>query len=163
MGVVDLLDHLVYFVDHVGKSHAIVHFVSGVFFGFFFGMIRPSIAFWAATGLGFGKETIDYLKHTYESASFQFLSDGKYGLHDGLQDLLLWMVGGYVAYLIWRRSHSMIKKHQANTPPGLIDAHTAHLLVRSEPLKHLVPQRATVSLRNCVRPARRNYRDVPMS
>jgi hypothetical protein len=150
MKFVGLLDHLVYFVDHIGKSHYIVHFVLGVFFGFFFGMIRPQVAFWAATGLGFGKETIDYLKHAYESASFRFLTDGKYGLHDGLQDLLLWMVGGYVAYRIWRRSHRIIKARHARVMAADIDVNAANIVIRPGPMSHLSPQLATVDLKNCV-------------
>src|SRR3989338_3703250 len=93
-----VLNSLIYLVDNIGMSHCAAHFMCGISFGFFFGLFNPVRAFWAAFFIGFSKETVDFLKHTFTEDSFHFLTDPHYGLYDGLEDLLLWMMGGYVAY-----------------------------------------------------------------
>jgi hypothetical protein len=105
-----LLNTLVYFCDHVCAEHCLVHLVCGVFFGLLLGHTEPMMAFWSATGVGFVKETIDYFKHHFESATFNYWSDPKYGIVDGSGDLLFWMIGGIVVYLLLTRSHRTMRK-----------------------------------------------------
>lgn len=141
-------------MDHFGDYHVLVHFVLGVFFGFFCGAIRPTIAFWGATFAGFGKETLDYVKHTHESASFHFLTDPKYGLYDGVGDLLLWMVGGYVAYRVWRRSHALVRAHHQHALQNHLATNTANIVNPVNLERHLAPGRtSSVSLVDCLHPA----------
>lgn len=150
MKFVGALQDIIKAMDHLGDYHSLVHFVMGVFFGFFFGVLRPTIAFWGATAAGFGKETLDYIKHTHESASFHFLTDGKYGLYDGMGDLLLWMIGGYVAYKVWHYSHRMMRAHHARVLKGELAGGAVSIVNPATIEKHLTSGKSNVSLTNCL-------------
>lgn len=116
-----LLDALVYFCDRVCTSPYASHMAAGVFFGFLIGFAHPKRAFWAAFGIGFSKEVIDYFKHTTESAQFNFLTDPKYGLYDGYEDLLFWMIGGYIAYRLLEFGHKrVLEQHKKQLDRSLI-------------------------------------------
>lgn len=106
----EVLHALVYFCDTICASHCIVHLVFGVFFGFILGHAQPAYAFWSASGIGFVKEVIDYFKHHAESASFNYLTDAKYGIVDGFGDWAFWAIGGAVVYFLLRRSHRAAQK-----------------------------------------------------
>ena len=103
------LDQLVYFCDEICSSQYARHIAVGVLVGLLFGFARPVLSFWAAAILGTGKETIDYFKHTAESSSFNYFTDPKYGIHDGMMDLLFWMIGGYLAYRLLKKSHALLQ------------------------------------------------------
>lgn len=108
-----MLDTVIYIIDHIMSGPYSRHIAAGVFFGLCFGHIYPSLAFWGASGIGFFKELIDVVKHMHNSVAYHFLTDSQYGLWDGTRDLFFYMVGGYLAYLILRRSHRLLKKREA--------------------------------------------------
>lgn len=116
-----ILDALIFFCDRVCTSSYVVHTAFGVFFGFLIGFARPRRAFYAASLVGISKETIDFFKHSAESASFHYLTDSKYGLYDGVEDLLFWMIGGYIAYRLLQRGHLHIHEHYAKRSKELLD------------------------------------------
>ena len=105
-----ILGTLVYFCDVVCRTPYAQHMAVGVFVGLLFGFARPAFSFWAATFLGTGKETVDYFKHIHESHTFNYLTDAKYGIMDGVQDLAFWIIGGYLAYRLLRKGHELVIK-----------------------------------------------------
>ena len=105
-----MLDTAIYIIDQIISGPYSRHIAAGVFFGLCFGHIYPSLAFWGASGIGFVKESIDILKHLNYTESYHFLTDPQYGIWDGTGDLFFYMVGGYLAYRILRRSHRLLKE-----------------------------------------------------
>lgn len=156
MEFVGVIHDFIQTMDGLGSFNMLVHFVMGVFCGFFCGAFRPEIAFWGATAVGFGKETLDYVKHTHESSSFYFLTDPKYGLYDGMEDLLLWMIGGYIAYQVWKRTLQAVqsKNVAALSSVALGMKNRANASTKIE--VYLPHKNAAVTLGDCVHSAFEN-------
>lgn len=155
-----LLNTLIYIIDDFGRSPYCAHFVCGAFFGFLFGLKSPKRAFYAALIIGFTKETIDFFKHITYTESFNFLTDPKYGLYDGLEDLLFWLIGGYITYRILSRFHKNLelkdskaieksRYREIKIQPDLSQSQTitSALEEQSYALATITPEQSTKTLR----------------